>query len=106
MTARSTAARGMGLTPKARALLVYLSNCEFCPSYREMREVVGLSSSGVQRLVAQLEERGYIRRLPNRARAIEVLVPAATRMLHVIYGPGHWEDRARLNRAEYAREAA
>jgi repressor LexA len=44
------------------------------PSFDEMREGLGLrSKSGIHRLVAGLEERGYIRRLANRARAIEVL---------------------------------
>ena len=39
-----------------------------------MRQAVGLASkSGIHRLVSALEERGYIRRLPNRARAIEIL---------------------------------
>jgi len=44
------------------------------PSFDEMRNALGLASkSGVHRLVSGLEERGYIRRLANRARAIEIL---------------------------------
>lgn len=44
------------------------------PSFIEMRDALGLTSkSGVHRLVASLEERGYIRRMPNRARAIEIV---------------------------------
>lgn len=44
------------------------------PSYEEMRAAVGLKSkSGINRLVVSLEERGFIRRLSHRARAIEVL---------------------------------
>ncbi|HBO58507.1 MAG TPA: repressor LexA [Alphaproteobacteria bacterium] len=44
------------------------------PSFEEMKEAVGLKSkSGIHRLITALEERGFIRRLPNRARALEVL---------------------------------
>jgi repressor LexA len=44
------------------------------PSFDEMREALDLrSKSGVHRLISALEERGFIRRLPNRARAIEVV---------------------------------
>ncbi len=55
------------------------------PSFDEMKEALDLrSKSGIHRLIMALEERGFIRRLPNRARAIEVLrmpeqaVPAST----------------------------
>ena len=44
------------------------------PSFEEMREALDLKSkSGVHRLISALEERAFIRRLPNRARALEVL---------------------------------
>jgi len=44
------------------------------PSFEEMKEALDLrSKSGIHRLILALEERGFIRRLPNRARAIEVL---------------------------------
>ena len=44
------------------------------PSFDEMKEALELrSKSGIHRLIMALEERGFIRRLPNRARAIEVL---------------------------------
>ncbi|MBO0734660.1 MAG: transcriptional repressor LexA [Methylocapsa sp.] len=44
------------------------------PSYDEMKDALGLhSKSGIHRLIVALEERGFIRRLPNRARALEVL---------------------------------
>ena len=47
------------------------------PSFDEMRDALGLASkSGIHRLVSALEERGFIRRLANRARAIEILRPA------------------------------
>lgn len=44
------------------------------PSFEEMKEALDLrSKSGIHRLITALEERGFIRRLPNRARALEVL---------------------------------
>ncbi len=44
------------------------------PSYDEMKDSLGLASkSGIHRLITALEERGFIRRLPNKARALEVL---------------------------------
>jgi repressor LexA len=44
------------------------------PSYQEIADGVGIKSkSGVHEIVLKLEERGYIRRLPNRARAIEII---------------------------------
>jgi repressor LexA len=44
------------------------------PSFEEMKEALGLrSKSGIHRLISGLEERGFIRRLPHRARALEVI---------------------------------
>ena len=44
------------------------------PSFDEMKDALDLrSKSGIHRLITALEERGFIRRLPHRARAIEVL---------------------------------
>jgi repressor LexA len=44
------------------------------PSFEEMKDALDLKSkSGIHRLITALEERGFIRRLPNRARALEVL---------------------------------
>ena len=44
------------------------------PSFEEMKEALDLrSKSGIHRLITALEERGFIRRLPNRARALEIL---------------------------------
>ena len=68
------------LTLKQSELLTYLSDHmqqhDVPPSFDEMRDALGLASkSGVHRLVSGLEERGYIRRLANRARAIEILKP-------------------------------
>ncbi|MDB0013401.1 transcriptional repressor LexA [Alphaproteobacteria bacterium] len=68
------------LTRKQSELLTYLidhmQQHDVPPSFDEMRDALGLASkSGVHRLVSGLEERGYIRRLANRARAIEILKP-------------------------------
>ncbi|MFP5329515.1 MAG: transcriptional repressor LexA [Alphaproteobacteria bacterium] len=66
------------LTAKQRELLLYihrrLGETGVSPSFDEMREALELKSkSGVHRLISALEERGFIRRLPNRARALEVV---------------------------------
>ena len=66
------------LTAKQRELLLFidgrLKECGISPSFDEMREALDLKSkSGVHRLISALEERGFIRRLPNRARALEVV---------------------------------
>jgi repressor LexA len=70
------------LTRKQSELLAYLKahmqEHDVPPSFDEMRGALGLASkSGVHRLVSGLEERGYIRRLANRARAIEILKPTS-----------------------------
>jgi repressor LexA len=66
------------LTAKQRELLLFiddrLKENGVSPSFDEMREALDLKSkSGVHRLISALEERGFIRRLPNRARALEVM---------------------------------
>jgi repressor LexA len=66
------------LTRKQNELLRYihthLGESGVSPSFEEMKEALDLKSkSGVHRLISALEERGFIRRLPNRARALEVL---------------------------------
>jgi repressor LexA len=66
------------LTAKQRELLLFiddrLNEGGVSPSFDEMREALDLKSkSGVHRLISALEERGFIRRLPNRARALEVI---------------------------------
>jgi repressor LexA len=62
------------LTQKQSQLLAYLRSCETAPSFDQMKVALELKSkSGVHRLVSALEERGYIKRIPNRARCIEIL---------------------------------
>ena len=80
------------LTRKQHELLLYinerLSETGVSPSFEEMKEALDLKSkSGVHRLISALEERGFIRRLPNRARALEVLRMPDTK------GPGVAEAR-------------
>lgn len=72
------------LTAKQRELLLFiddrLKEGGVSPSFDEMREALDLKSkSGVHRLISALEERGFIRRLPNRARALEVVKLPETR---------------------------
>ncbi|MBN2753170.1 MAG: transcriptional repressor LexA [Rhodospirillaceae bacterium] len=66
------------LTAKQRNLLLlidsHLKHHGIVPSFDEMKDALGLrSKSGVHRLISSLEERGYIRRLPHRARALEII---------------------------------
>ncbi|MEO1731564.1 MAG: transcriptional repressor LexA, partial [Pseudomonadota bacterium] len=66
------------LTAKQHELIRFiqerLEETGISPSFEEMKEALDLKSkSGVHRLISALEERGFIRRLPNRARALEVI---------------------------------
>lgn len=89
----------MSLTRKQAELLDFIIGRidadGIAPSFEEMKEALGLSSkSGVHRLIDALVERGHIRRIPNRARSIELCSD--------LQG---WEDRAliaELSRRGYA----
>src|SRR3954452_12095924 len=66
------------LTRKQHELLLFiharLKETGIPPSFDEMKDALDLASkSGIHRLITALEERGFIRRLPNRARALEVI---------------------------------
>lgn len=66
------------LTRKQHELICFINDrldeTGVSPSFEEMKEALDLKSkSGVHRLISALEERQFIRRLPNRARALEVL---------------------------------
>jgi repressor LexA len=73
------------LTAKQHELLHFIQQkldaSGISPSFEEMKEALGLKSkSGIHRLISALEERGFLRRLPNRARALEVIkVPEAAK---------------------------
>ena len=65
------------LTKKQRDLLILiherLINGDVAPSFDEMKDALGLKSkSGIHRLIGALEERGFLERLPNKARALHV----------------------------------
>lgn len=83
------------LTAKQHQLLVFiqerLAANGVSPSFDEMKDALGLKSkSGVHRLVNALEERGFIRRMANRARALEVIKmpekPAGATASNVVAG--------------------
>ena len=66
------------LTKKQKELFDYLqkymSNNQISPSFEEMKEAVNLKSkSGIHRLISSLEERGFIKRLKHKARAMEII---------------------------------
>ena len=66
------------LTRKQQELLLFIhermKESGIPPSFDEMKDAIDLASkSGIHRLITALEERGFIRRLPNRARALEVI---------------------------------
>ena len=66
------------LTKKQKELFDYLSNYiiknNISPSFEEMKEAVNLKSkSGIHRLITSLEQRGFIRRLKHKARAMEII---------------------------------
>ena len=66
------------LTKKQRNLLLFINKklraSGVSPSYEEMKQSLNLKSkSGIHRLISALEERGFIRRLPHKARALEVI---------------------------------
>ena len=66
------------LTKKQYELITFIDHklreAGVSPSFDEMRDALGLKSkSGIHRLITGLEERGFIRRLPHRARALEII---------------------------------
>lgn len=69
------------MTPRQRDALAFIQryqaeNAGVSPTCKEIGKALGLvSTSGVHRLLSELEDRGLIRRLPNMARAIEILKP-------------------------------
>ena len=71
------------------------------PSFDEMKEHLDLrSKSGIHRLITALEERGFIRRLPHKARAIEIMKLPIGRLGSLI------PDRARTTESETASKAS
>lgn len=84
------------LTRKQNELLLFINqrikDGGVSPSFDEMKEALGLKSkSGIHRLITGLEERGFIRRLAHRARALEVLRLPETAAHHGSHGHKHAE---------------
>ena len=82
------------LTTKQKELLMFiherLKETGVPPSFDEMKEALDLKSkSGIHRLITALEERGFVRRLPHRARAMEIvrLPDSMTRTNKVLGSP-------------------
>mgnify|MGYP006208897731 CR=1 FL=1 len=78
------------LTQKQKNLLIFINkkirSTGVSPSYEEMKLSLGLKSkSGIHRLISALEERGFIRRLAHKARALEVLKLPETASANDIY---------------------
>ena len=75
------------LTKKQKELYVYLkdyiSSNNICPSFEEMKNAVNLKSkSGIHRLITSLEQRGYIKRLKHKARAMEITKELSNKIMH------------------------
>ena len=78
------------LTKKQKNLLLFINkklrSSGISPSYEEMKGSLNLKSkSGIHRLISALEERGFIRRLPHKARALEVIKLPETASANDIY---------------------
>ena len=78
------------LTKKQKNLLLFINkklrSSGVSPSYEEMKQSLNLKSkSGIHRLISALEERGFIRRLPHKARALEVIKLPETASANDIY---------------------
>ena len=78
------------LTKKQKILLMFINkklrSSGVSPSYEEMKHSLNLKSkSGIHRLITALEERGFIRRLPHKARALEVIKLPETASANDIY---------------------
>jgi len=78
------------LTKKQKNLLLFINKklraSGVSPSYEEMKDSLNLKSkSGIHRLISALEERGFLRRLPHKARALEVIKLPETASANDIY---------------------
>ncbi len=78
------------LTKKQKNLLLFINkklrSSGVSPSYEEMKSSLNLNSkSGIHRLISALEERGFIKRLPHKARALEVIKLPETASANDIY---------------------
>ena len=101
------------LTKKQKNLLLFINKkirgTGVSPSYEEMKSSLNLKSkSGIHRLISALEERGFIKRLAHKARALEVIKLPETASANDIYNSfspsvikgGLHEDQTKLNEKE------
>ena len=82
------------LTKKQKNLLIFINkrirSTGVSPSYEEMKNSLNLKSkSGIHRLISALEERGFIKRLAHKARALEVIKLPETASANDIYNTFH-----------------
>ena len=99
------------LTKKQHELLVFINDrltaTGVSPSFDEMKEALDLrSKSGIHRLITALEERGFIRRLPHRARALEVLRMPEGARVDAVPAPAQRGFRPALVNADFKRGRA
>jgi repressor LexA len=99
------------LTKKQYQLLLFidqsLKEAGVSPSFEEMKEALGLrSKSGIHRLITALEERGFLRRLPHRARALEVLRLPENSVLTSRREPGRALSSSNVIHADFKFQAA
>lgn len=99
MTTPDTPRQGRPLSEKQQAILEYICRSVesrgYPPSMREIGDAVGLSSlSSVTHQLSRLELAGYIRRDPNRPRALEILVELASTSSAVADAPAQAEEAA------------
>ena len=100
------------LTRKQHELLMFIheriKETGVSPSFDEMKEALDLASkSGIHRLITALEERGFLRRLPHRARALEVVkLPQQATAAAPPQGPRRLQAAAGRERARRSRRLA
>jgi repressor LexA len=90
------------LTKKQHELLIFINQrltaTGIAPSFDEMKDALSLrSKSGIHRLISGLEERGFIRRLPHRARALEVVKLPEESAARASGSPSARGERARFS---------
>lgn len=105
------------LTPKQYKLLMFIDNSikenGCCPSFEEMKQAVGIKSkSGIHALIEELIERDFVKKLPHKARALEVLriprfkpreiIEEEKKIRQALQGGGNPNSPLRQNRRRHA----
>jgi DNA-binding MarR family transcriptional regulator len=95
------------LTTRQEELWRFIASCERSPTYFEIRDALGYRAiAGIQRSLAKLEEYGFIRRVKNAKRSIELLRFPDGRKLKTFRGLADFTDeqlKAELSRREHSR---